>query len=75
MPVWVREKLFMKRMLWEELARVHAGASALDAEQFDPSAALPKDSRPGRVLFHRASRVSHAASAYYAVAVRGGPRC
>ncbi len=35
MPVWMKEKLFMKRMLWEELAKVQArltGELAVDAE-------------------------------------------
>jgi len=63
MPVWMKEKLFMKRMLWEELAKVQArltGELAVDAEA---NIVLPQPERPP--LLFPEHHVSHAASAFY----------
>ncbi len=54
MPVWVKEKLFMRRMLWEELDAV---------EGRDDGSRLTRAQRP-KLLFPE-HHLSHAASAFY----------
>ncbi len=62
-PVWMKEKLFMKRMLWEELARVQAELTGELAADFEVNIALPRPDRPP--LLFPEHHVSHAASAFY----------
>ncbi|MDY6906325.1 MAG: carbamoyltransferase [Thermodesulfobacteriota bacterium] len=50
MPVWIREKLFMKKMLWDEIKAVAGGT-------------LPKQHPP---LLFPEHHLSHAASAFFA---------
>ena len=54
MPVWVKEKLFMRRMLWEELDAV---------EGRDEGSRLSRPQRPP--LLFPEHHLSHAASAFY----------
>ena len=63
MPVWMKEKLFMKRMLWEELAKVQAGLMGELAMDVEANMVLPQPERPP--LLFPEHHVSHAASAFY----------
>ena len=46
MPVWMKEKLFMKRMLWEELAAVEASQRASGGSEIEAGELLPRTERP-----------------------------
>ncbi len=63
MPVWMKEKLFMKRMLWEELAAVEASRRANGESEVEAGELLPKAERPP--LLFPEHHLSHAASAFY----------
>jgi len=68
MPVWMKEKLFMRRMLWEELAAVQGAAAGHGTpgealQEIEVDAVLPRASRPP--LLFPEHHLSHAASAFY----------
>jgi carbamoyltransferase len=63
MPVWMKEKFFMKRMLWEELAAVEASRRANGGSETGAGGLLPKAERPP--LLFPEHHLSHAASAFY----------
>ncbi|MGD8330045.1 MAG: carbamoyltransferase [Acidobacteriota bacterium] len=63
MPVWMKEKLFMKRMLWEELAGVEAARRGQSAAELEVGELLPRGQRPP--LLFPEHHLSHAASAFY----------
>ncbi len=62
-PVWTKEKLFMRRMLWEELARVQTKLTGELTEDFEANVVLPRADRPP--LLFPEHHISHAASAFY----------
>ena len=62
-PVWTKEKLFMRRMLWEELARVQTKLTGELTEDFEANVVLPRAERPP--LLFPEHHISHAASAFY----------
>ncbi|HAF94611.1 MAG: hypothetical protein A2X34_10675 [Elusimicrobia bacterium GWC2_51_8] len=68
-PVWIREKLFLKKLIREELAKTGTGdASASLNNSFTgprPFEALAKEDASGIKLLFTSHHLSHAASAFF----------